>query len=57
VNSSQRKALCNKARTIGLSHEDSILLADELEIWVELALKVESSLHDMIKKWEKKCPV
>jgi hypothetical protein len=57
LNSSQRKSLCQKARTVGLSREDAVSLADELEIWVELALKVESSLHDMIKKWEKKCPV
>jgi hypothetical protein len=54
LNSAQRKALCTKARTIGLDREDVIRLANELEIWVELALKVESSLHDLIKKWEGK---
>ena len=54
MNSAQRKALCTKARTSGLDREDVIRLANELEIWVELALKVESSLHDLIKKWEGK---
>ncbi|HSW63604.1 MAG TPA: hypothetical protein VLH56_09890 [Dissulfurispiraceae bacterium] len=54
MNSAQRKALCTNARTSGLDREDVIRLANELEIWVELALKVESSLHAMIKKWEGK---
>jgi hypothetical protein len=48
----QRRSLINKARTVGLDQEDTIILANELEIWVDMALRVEESLHAMIKKWE-----
>ena len=50
----QRRSLINKARTVGLDHEDTVTLANELEIWVNMALRVEESLHAMIKKWEGK---
>lgn len=50
----QRHTLINKARTIGLDRDDTIILANELEIWVNMALRVEESLHAMIKKWEGK---
>ena len=51
---SQRRDLIQKAHARTITSDEAIVLANELEVWVDMALRVEESLHAMIKKWEGK---
>jgi hypothetical protein len=46
--------LIQKAHSKTITSDEAIVLANELEVWVDMALRVERSLHDLIKKWEGK---
>jgi hypothetical protein len=48
-----RKSLISKAHSRTLTPDEAIMMARELEIWIDMALRAERAIHQMTKQREK----